>query len=147
MIRYALKCKNDHGFESWFQSAEAYESLTATGLVACPECDDTAVVKTLMAPRVSSGRKAKSSLKKTEEPVMNAPSRELVEAIRTIREHVEKTSDYVGDGFAKEARAMHLGEAPHRSIYGEVRPDERRKLQEDGVPAVPLPFIPRQKTN
>jgi len=42
---------------------------------------------------------------------------------------------------------MHEGDMPHRSIYGEVKPDEAKKLAEDGVPAVPLPFVPRQKTN
>ena len=42
---------------------------------------------------------------------------------------------------------MHDGEVPERSIYGEVPRDEAKKLLEDGVPALPLPFIPRQKTN
>ena len=34
MIRYALKCQDDHGFESWFRSAEAYDTLRAAGGVA-----------------------------------------------------------------------------------------------------------------
>ena len=42
---------------------------------------------------------------------------------------------------------MHDGEVPHRPIYGDVKPDEAKKLIEDGVPALPLPFIPKQKTN
>ena len=42
---------------------------------------------------------------------------------------------------------MHEGDVPHRSIYGEAKLEEARKLVEDGVPAMPLPFIPRQKTN
>jgi hypothetical protein len=147
MIRYALKCQNQHGFESWFQSAEAFETLSAASMVACPECNDTAVEKTLMAPRVRPARNDKSRPPETQKPVMNAPNPQMAEAIRTIREHVEKTSDYVGDSFAREARAMHEGSTPHRSIYGEVRADEARKLVEEGVPAVPLPFIPRQKTN
>ena len=67
--------------------------------------------------------------------------------MKKLRDHVEKTSEYVGDSFAKEARAIHDGDSPHRAIYGEARPDEARKLAEDGIPALPLPFIPRQKTN
>lgn len=146
MIRYALKCRNDHSFESWFKSAEAYDSLRAVGMVACPECHDTEVEKSLMAPQVRPGRK-KASGEAPKQPVTNAPNPELAEAIRAIRRHVEEHSDYVGDKFAKEARAMHEGDMPHRSIYGEVGPEEARKLMEDNVPAVPLPFIPKQKTN
>lgn len=146
MIRYALKCRNDHGFESWFKSADAYDSLKAAGLVVCPECQDASVEKSLMAPQVRPGRTS-TQPDAPKQPMSNAHDPNLVKAIRQLREHVEKNSDYVGDRFVKEARAMHEGDAPHRSIYGEVRADEARKLMEDGVPALPLPFIPRQKTN
>jgi hypothetical protein len=146
MIRYALKCRNKHGFESWFKSAEAYETLRNSGMIACPECQDTYIEKSLMAPPVRTARE-KTQVPAPRQPVTNDPSPELSEAIRTIREHVEQHSDYVGDRFANEARAMHAGEVPTRSIYGEVRAEEARKLVEDGVPAVPLPFIPRQKIN
>lgn len=146
MIRYALKCRNDHSFDSWFRSAEAYDSLLAGGMVSCPTCNETDVEKTLMAPQVRPARN-KASVGAVEVPVTNAPDPDLSRAIREIRRHVETHSHYVGDRFAKEARAMHDGDAPHRSIYGEVRSDEARKLMEDGIPAVPLPFIPRQKTN
>lgn len=151
MIRYTVRCENGHAFESWFASAEAFDSLLAADRVACPDCGVKKVSKTLMAPSVRSGRKAvESSAPKPEAPVeqmTNAPDPKLVEAIRTLRAHVEKNSDYVGDRFAKEARAMHEGEIPHRPIYGEARPDEAKKLHEDGVPALPLPFVPKQKTN
>jgi hypothetical protein len=30
--------------------------------------------------------------------------------LRKLREHIEKTSTYVGDRFASEARAMHVGD-------------------------------------
>ncbi|HAW47084.1 MAG TPA: DUF1178 domain-containing protein, partial [Roseovarius sp.] len=32
-------------------------------------------------------------------------------------------------------------------IYGEARPEEARRLIEDGIPVAPLPFSPRRKTN
>lgn len=146
MIRYALKCRNEHSFESWFQNAEAYESLRAAGMITCPSCQDTEVEKSLMAPQVRPARQ-KAQQPAAAQPVTNAADGDLAEAIRVIREHVETHSVYVGERFANEARAMHEGDIPHRSIYGEVRPDEARKLLEDGVPAVPLPFIPKQKTN
>jgi len=64
-----------------------------------------------------------------------------------MRREVEENSEYVGLNFATEARRMHEGFAPHRSIYGEARFDEARKLLEEGVPVAPLPFMPARKTN
>ncbi|MEM1341283.1 MAG: DUF1178 family protein, partial [Pseudomonadota bacterium] len=53
----------------------------------------------------------------------------------------------VGDTFAKEARDIHLGDAPERQIHGEATADEARALLEDGVPVLPLPGPPKSKTN
>ena len=92
MIRYALKCQNKHGFESWFKSAEAFEALRNSGMIACPECHDTNVEKSLMAPLVRTGRE-KSQVSAPRQPVTNDVDPDLAEAIRTIREHVEKNSD------------------------------------------------------
>lgn len=150
MIRFALKCENDHGFESWFQSSDAFDGLKAAGMVTCPTCDSSRVEKDLMAPRVRPARSAAKPPEKPEtlrQPMTNAPDPRFVEAIRALREHVEKNSEYVGDRFAREARAMHEGDMDHRAIHGEVNAEEARQLIEDGVPAMPLPFIPRQKTN
>jgi hypothetical protein len=36
---------------------------------------------------------------------------------------------------------------PERAIHGEARPDEARRLLEDGIPVAPLPFRPTSKTN
>lgn len=143
MIRFALKCENDHRFDSWFQSGSAFDALEVRGLVLCPECGSTDVAKDLMAPKVT----AKTGETAPPQPVVNAPEPELAEAIKKLRDHVEKNSDYVGQSFAREARAMHVGDVPQRPIYGEVDKKEAKSLIEDGVPAVPLPFIPRQKTN
>jgi hypothetical protein len=32
MIRYALKCAEDHRFESWFQSASAFDTLAGVAM-------------------------------------------------------------------------------------------------------------------
>lgn len=146
MIRYTLKCRNEHSFEGWFRSGDDFEGLQSRGMVACPECAGTDVEKSLMTPGVRANRKGEKA-PSAGQPVTNTPSPDMVEAIRRIRDHVEKNSDYVGDRFAREARAMHLGDIPHRSIYGEVAVEEARQLKEDGVPAMPLPFVPKQKTN
>jgi len=138
MIRYALRCARGHGFDSWFASAEAFDRLSSARRVACPECGGSDVEKALMAPKV---RPARTSA------ALAAAETEREKALAKLRDAVEKNSDYVGLGFAAEARAMHEGEKPHRSIYGEASLEDARALLEDGVPVAPLPFTPRAKTN
>ena len=42
---------------------------------------------------------------------------------------------------------MYLGETPERSIYGEAKADDAKKLIDDGIPVMPLPFLPAKKAN
>lgn len=147
MIRYALKCSRGHGFESWFQSAEAYEALAERRLFSCPECGESSVQKALMAPPVRPARAAASKEERAPKPALSEPTDPRERALAELRRKVEEGSDYVGMEFAREARAIHEGTAPNRSIYGEARPDEARKLLEEGIPVAPLPFTPKAKTN
>lgn len=145
MIRYALTCEQNHDFDSWFQSAEAFDKLSKAGMVACTFCGATDISKTLMAPAVRPARKTATA----QEPArpLATPASAVEEALTALRRQVEDNSEYVGLNFATEARAIHDGDKPNRAIYGEARADEARKLIEDGVPVAPLPFMPRRKTN
>lgn len=137
MIRYTLTCDQGHDFESWFQSASAYDTLAARAMVACTQCGSTEVHKALMAPAV----------RPTDKTALTAPQSDLEQKLAALRQHVEDNSDYVGLSFAAEARAMHEGTIPERAIYGEARIDEAKKLLEDGIPVAPLPFLPKAKAN
>ena len=139
MIRYALTCSEKHEFDSWFQSAEAYDRLRGVGLVNCSVCGSSEVEKLMMAPAVQAARNKSASLA--------TPANPVEEAFARMRREVEENSEYVGMNFAAEARAIHDGDAPHRSIYGEAKAEEARSLIEDGVPVAPLPFMPNRKTN
>ncbi|TMV47679.1 DUF1178 family protein, partial [Thioclava sp. BHET1] len=143
MIRYALKCNNDHSFESWFASAEAYETLARQGHVSCAICGSTEVTKSLMAPAVQAGRK-KAALppESTAAPPSEsappaarplAPASPMEQALQALRRQIEENSDYVGMNFAKEARAIHEGREPERAIYGEAKLEDARALLEDGI--------------
>ena len=143
MIRYALNCSQGHEFESWFQSAEAFDKLHRAGMVSCAVCGGTDVEKRLMAPRIGAKSKAEPEAGRP----LSAPAHPAEQALAELKKKIEENSDYVGRDFAREARRMHEGEAPERSIYGEARVDEARKLVEDGVPVAPLPFTPGRKTN
>ncbi len=140
MIRYTLQCPDGHRFESWFQNADACEGLARAGHLACPECGSTEIGKSLMAPPVRPARKGSAEGSRTEPD--GAPS-----DLARLKAKIEAEADYVGVHFAKEARAIHDGDAPERAIYGEARPAEAMRLIEDGIPVAPLPFMPTRKTN
>jgi len=152
MIKYSLKCSGDHSFDSWFQSGDAFARLQASGHVGCPVCGTTDVNKAIMAPLVSSARKhlstpARPAKSTGELHALTAPASPAEAAINELKKKIQKHSEYVGSDFATEARAIHDGDAPERSIYGEAEASEAKKLLEDGVPVAPLPFMPTRKTN
>lgn len=138
MIRYALRCEQGHDFDGWFRSAEGFDSLCAAGQVSCSVCGSNTVAKAPMAPAIPA---------RDDRRPVPAPAGKVEQAIAELRRQVEANSDYVGDAFAKQARAMHEGEVPHRAIHGEARPEDARRLIEDGVPIAPLPFRLRRKLN
>jgi len=141
MIRYALVCEADHEFEAWFSNSDACDDQIARDLVECPECGSVAVRKALMAPAVSTSRKREAA----------HPERQLKQLADKVKAHIRKNYDYVGDNFAREARAMHAGDKPERLIYGEASAEESRKLSDEGVPVAPLPDalapVPPKKAN
>lgn len=144
MIQFSLKCDRDHRFDSWFKSADAFDKLKAQGMVGCSVCGSTQVEKAVMAPRVSTGRDKTGSDRARP---LSEPASPAELALKELRRRIEAESDYVGADFAREARAIHEGEAEARQIHGEARLDEARKLLEDGVPVMPLPFATTRKAN
>lgn len=140
MIRYALRCDRGHGFDGWFRSAAGFDSLLSAGQVECSVCGSTVVTKAPMAPAVPAREDAAAR-------PPDAPGSHAERALAEFRRHVEANSDYVGGDFVTQARAMHDGDIPRRSIHGEARLDEAKKLLEDGVPVAPLPFRSRRKLN
>lgn len=161
MIRYALTCEHDHAWEAWFDSIASFDSQLDRGLVECPVCGSTAVRKAPMAPavRTTKGRDVAAEvaalLPKPTPPgtaeeaapkLVNAPdSLKLPEPVRAalegLRDHVRQNFDYVGDSFAREARAIHEGDSEPRQIYGEATVRETRELLEDGIAVAPLPDL------
>lgn len=145
MIKFSLKCAEDHRFDSWFQSAAAFDKLNAARMLNCETCGDTHIEKTLMAPSVQPGR-TPAAAPGAARP-LSAPVSPAEQALAVLKRRIEESSEYVGMNFAREARDMHDGLTPERAIYGEARPDEARQLIEDGVPVTPLPFRPGRKSN
>jgi hypothetical protein len=129
MIRYALRCDRAHRFESWFGSSADFDRLHAAGMVSCAICGSAGVSKDLMAPAVSAPA-----------PSLAAAASPAEQALAELRRRIEATSEDVGRDFPQEARAIHEGDSPRRSIIGEATPAEARALADDGVPVARLPW-------
>jgi hypothetical protein len=167
MIRYTLKCRKDHAFESWFASSDAYDALASKKQIVCPTCGSRSVGKALMAPRVvksenksPSKRAAKAAAARAvaaQAPEASVPvpavppaedvqrvvaNKELVAAIRKLRTELQAKSEYVGRRFPEEARKIHHEEVPARGIYGEATAEEAKALLEEGIDFLPLPALP-----
>lgn len=152
MIKFSLKCAKGHRFDSWFQSASAYDKLADHAMISCAICGDSDIEKTLMAPSVVASRTQRPQPSDSPAPArapgaLSTPASAAEQALAEIRRKIEQNSEYVGRDFVREARQMHEGDAPERAIYGEARLDEASKLIEEGVPVMPLPFRPNRKVN
>lgn len=138
MIRYALVCDNGDEFEGWFRNSADYDLQEPE--LACPVCGVLSVRKAPMAPAV---------VRRRGEP---ADPREAAAAFAgQVCQHVRENFEYVGEGFAREARAIHEGQAPERPLWGEASLAEAKALLEEGAPVAPLPPafapIPPRKLN
>lgn len=142
MIVFDLECQGaGHRFEGWFGSSEDFDAQAARGLVTCPQCGSSAVVKAPMAPRV--GRKGNQIAEAPRAQVANAPKgppAELLKALATMQAEALKDSRWVGGEFADVTRAIHFGEREAEVVHGEATPSQARDLIEEGVAVMPLPF-------
>jgi hypothetical protein len=147
VIRYALACDQEHEFEGWFGRSADFDDQAARGLVECPFCGSRTVRKQIMAPAVAGAKKKGDVIAAPPNAPADGRRQMMMEAMARVRAHVEDTFDYVGDAFAREARAIHEGKSEERGIYGEATQAEVKGLVEDGVPVAALPPEPAKKTD
>ena len=133
MIKYNLKCENNHNFDAWFSDSSNFEEQNKKNLIFCPKCNSTKIEKNIMAPNIGSKKQSYTNALKTE--------KNYEKIMKNVRKHVEKNFDYVGDKFADEARAIHYGEKEEREIYGETSVEEAVDLIEEGVNVSPIPGV------
>lgn len=139
MIIFDLKCSpQGHVFEGWFGSTADYDDQQARGLVSCPICASGTIAKAAMAPAVS----AKGNCSPGRDLFFADPQavKRMLAALAAEQKKMLSGSEGVGDRFAAEARAIHLGEAEARAIHGRATRAEAESLIEEGVPVAPLPF-------
>ena len=148
---FDLQCSQGHCFEGWFGSEADFVDQQARALVDCPLCGDGHVQKMLSAPRLNLGRAKPQEMQDTQgddapahgtastnHVALAAPQTEATQALLHLaRELLARTQD-VGKRFAEEARKIHYGEAPERSIRGQTSVRESRELLDEGISVLPL---------
>lgn len=161
-----LKCAGQHLFEGWFGSEDDFQSQLKRGLLTCPMCSSSDVQKTLSAPRLNlSGATAPVNAGRAQDEMMPV-SKSLGDAIVGSNNHVVdacsgvdadtlrpaqaafltavrqlmKNSEDVGDRFAREARRMHEGDTPFRSIRGQANERDAQALRDDGIDVISFPL-------
>jgi hypothetical protein len=152
VIVFELSCSRDHRFEGWFASGVEFERQHSAGEIACPVCADIEVRKVPSArikrPDRGAGLPANKALeKRTKRSSGPSPAKssgpQQQMTLTAFIDHVLVNSEDVGTRFAEEARKIHGGEAPRRSIRGQATASETEALLEEGVPVLPLPVPPK----
>lgn len=158
MIKYALVCEHGHDFESWFPSSDSFDTQAKRGFVECPLCQSKKISKALMSPAIStSRRKAAMTAPANPEPgdavvpppappqpvaLLDERQQHVRAMIRELHQKLTENSTDVGESFTAEARRMHDGDSPKRSIHGKATFEEARALVEEGIPVLPVPTLP-----
>jgi hypothetical protein len=160
MIAFDLLCTSgQHRFEGWFASSSEYDRQLSADLLCCPICGGSNITKAVMAPNV--GRKGNQAIAPaphladmapvavSNQPEMPTEIEKAIIELGKLQSRMLENSDWVGNKFADEARAIHYGEQPQRIIHGEAIADEAQALFEEGVSVapLPLPYVPPEAKN
>ena len=141
MIKYNLKCKNKHEFESWFLSSKEFEKLKSKKIIECTFCGTKNVQKSIMSPNVIS----------KEQKDKNIKSRLYIKKIKKdllkMRSFIEKNFKYVGDNLPQEVRNIYYDKSKNKNIYGKATLEETEELREEGIELTTIPWIDNKKDN
>ena len=135
MIKYNLKCHNNHEFESWFSDSKEFENLNNKKLLECIFCTSKKISKSIMAPMVS-GTNTDNDLIK-ENRFLKNEKKKLIE----IRKYIENNFENVGDNFSKKVREIYYDKKNNKTIYGTTTAEDRDELADEGIDLISVPWI------
>ena len=136
MIKYNLKCQNDHEFESWFSNSKEYDKLNKKGLLECIFCSSKKINKSLMAPTILNLKEKDKKIETINNEFKNEKNKLL-----NLRKYIEKNFDYVGKDFSKKVREVYYDKKNKKAIYGTTTSKEREELAEEGIDLLSIPWI------
>ena len=135
MIKYNLKCKNKHEFESWFSDSKEFEKLKSKNMIECIFCKTKSVKKSIMSPKIVSKKQ------REKENISLHEIRKIKKNLQKMRKFVEKNFEYVGDNFPHEVRSIYYDKRKNKNIYGNVTEEETKELSEEGIELTTIPWI------
>ena len=138
MIKYILKCKNKHEFESWFSDSEEFDKLDKKNLLECIYCSSKKISKSIMAPMVSVEKK-EVNLPKIDKIMIDEKKK-----LTKLRNYIEKNFEYVGKDFSKKVREIYYDKKKNKSIYGTTTDQERQDLEEEGIDLISVPWLDKE---
>tara|TARA_B100000886_G_scaffold199597_1_gene137619 strand:+ start:4275 stop:4697 length:423 start_codon:yes stop_codon:yes gene_type:complete len=136
MIKYNLKCKNNHEFESWFADSKEFDKLNRKKLLECIYCNSTKISKSMMAPMVS----VINDKKNKDNQIVDLLKKEKNQLI-DMRNFIENNFEFVGKNFSKEVRDIYYDKKKNKKIYGTTSAEERKELSEEGINLITIPWI------
>ena len=136
MIKYNLKCHNDHEFESWFSNSKEFEKLNKKRLLECIFCSSKKINKSIMAPTILNSKEKDNQIK-----IIDKDFKDEKNKLLNLRKYIEKNFDYVGKDFSKKVREVYYDKKSKKSIYGTTTPEEREELAEEGIDLLSIPWV------
>ena len=137
MIKYNLKCNNDHEFESWFSDSKEFERLKTRKLLECIYCNSKKIKKSIMAPMISVSKNNNLNKFQINEKILQKQRNKLIK----LRNFIEKNFEYVGEDFSKKVREIYYDKKNKKMIYGITSPEERKELKEEGIDLLSIPWV------
>ena len=137
MIKYNLKCNNDHEFESWFSDSKEFERLKTKKLLECIYCNSKIIKKSIMAPMISVSKNNNVNKFQINEKILQKQRNKLIK----LRNFIEKNFEYVGEDFSKKVREIYYDKKNKKMIYGITSPEERKELKEEGIDLLSIPWV------
>ncbi len=139
MIKYNLKCKHKHEFESWFLDSKEFEKLKSKKMIECIFCKTKSIEKSIMAPSVLSQEQKQKNQKSIKY------IKKIQKDLSKMRNFVEKNFEYVGNNFPREVRNVYYDKRKNKNIYGKATPEETQELEEEGIELTAIPWIDNKK--
>ena len=137
MIKYNLKCDNDHEFESWFSDSKEFERLKTKKLLECIYCNSKIIKKSIMAPMISVSKNNNVNKFQINEKILQKQRNKLIK----WRNYIEKNFEYVGTDFSRKVREVYYDRKNNKSIYGIASPEEKDELAEEGIDLLSIPWV------
>ena len=137
MIKYNLKCNNDHEFESWFSDSKEFERLKTRKLLECIYCNSKKIKKSIMAPMISVSKNNNLNKFQINEKILQKQRNKLIK----LRNFIEKNFEYVCEDFSKKVREIYYDKKNKKTIYGITSPEERKELKEEGINLLSIPWV------